>query len=113
MTPETLAAVFAAIIALAAGFRKARDLIRDDSAVNSVVGMLRQEVDRLSATLNSVRDDRDKLMLDNANLRDLLEALDRENHQCRMALNRVTFNLERLNECTQPPNPASDPSCRT
>ena len=101
LNPEVVATVVAAAIAIAAGFRKAKGLIRDDDATNTVVEMLRAEVLRNQTTLTAVREDRDALLLENAKLRTIIEARDRDHHICQMTVNRLTFQLEKLNERSQ------------
>ena len=94
MNAETIAALVAAVIAIGAGLRKAKEFARDDSAVSSVVALLRQENERLSGVITALKSERDSLYGENVSLRGQLEQRDRDHHECQMALNRERFNKE-------------------
>lgn len=94
MNAETIAALVAAVIAIGAGIRKAKEFARDDSAVSSVVALLRQETERLAGVITALKSERDALYSENVNLRSQLEQRDRDHHECQMALNKARFNQE-------------------
>lgn len=104
MNQELIAAVIAALVAIAAGFHKAKGIVRSESTVDAVVALLRQEVTRLDASLAAARIDRDALLQENAKLRTLLEARDRDHHDCQMTVNRLTYQLEQSHEHPKPPD---------
>ena len=91
MSPETIAAAVAALIAVGAGLRKAKEVMRDDGAVSSVVDMLRQEVSRLRASYTALQVDHDRVMRENMTLRKSLEDKDREAHACYLELNKLRY----------------------
>lgn len=101
MNTELAATIAAAAVAVAAGVRKARSVIRHDAATDSIITLLRQEVERLAVAVEAAREEHRALLTENATLRSDLEQRDRDHHKCQMALNRLTFDMERRDaECT-------------
>lgn len=105
ITPEQIAGGIAAIIAIGAGLRKAKGLLREDTAVNTVVDLLRSELTRTHEALTALRAERDALSKQIRELRAEIEQGDRAHHECRMALNKLTYQLEKRNaspDCERP-----------